>query len=496
MKISQIRLISIFIAILLIFANAPVANVSAQGEKALIGAIRWDAWYGTAYGHSNRLAYDVENTLSPAEFHFRAPFYALVKSTTSLKIPYYTIDTMRAEIKYAENAGLDYWAFVWNIEGDGPDRVRKFYKQCMDETDLKLTCILTSQNKGDLGTRSEIKGLLADSHWVKVCGGRPLMYYFAFGSDAEIKAEISAYRTICGELGLPNPYVVILGKYSIPNGADAVGDYGIGGKDNEPFRNVYYRAQTTWNRCRPIVPTVTTGWNNEPRIKTQVSFGNVANNSYAQYATCDEIKTHLQNALVWIDKYSASNSQANTVLIYAWNEFDEGGWICPTIAVDAYGNHIKNSDGTNKINTERIDAVGEVLNKYKNISAVASSPTVPKSTESTATPAFEEMPKSTESTASPAFEEMPYSTEEILQTEEPLGAKDVAPDTETAICTAELIQFTESPPCMDESGASRNQAEGKNSKTVITVAIICLILIAGASVLLIKDFLKKVGRKR
>jgi hypothetical protein len=33
------------------------------------------------------------------------------------------------------------------------------------------------------------------------------------------------------------------------------------------------------------------------------------------------------------------------VIIYAWNEFDEGGWICPTI-----------SEGTS-----RLDAISKVL---------------------------------------------------------------------------------------------------------------------------------------
>ena len=45
------------------------------------------------------------------------------------------------------------------------------------------------------------------------------------------------------------------------------------------------------------------------------------------------------------------------VLSYGWNEHEEGGWLCPTIMVDADGNPIYNEDGTIKANTERLDAL-------------------------------------------------------------------------------------------------------------------------------------------
>ena len=35
--------------------------------------------------------------------------------------------------------------------------------------------------------------------------------------------------------------------------------------------------------------------------------------------------------------------KCNTVIFYAWNEFTEGGWICPTAQVDVNGNIIKNT---------------------------------------------------------------------------------------------------------------------------------------------------------
>ena len=65
-------------------------------------------------------------------------------------------------------------------------------------------------------------------------------------------------------------------------------------------------------------------------------------------ATGEELKRHLGNSLSFLEQ-NKGICEANTVILYAWNEFDEGGWLCPTYM-----------DGE-KINTDRINALSEVL---------------------------------------------------------------------------------------------------------------------------------------
>lgn len=43
-----------------------------------------------------------------------------------------------------------------------------------------------------------------------------------------------------------------------------------------------------------------------------------------------QISNNLTYTLNWIATYPET-AEANTMLIYAWNEFSEGGWICPTL---------------------------------------------------------------------------------------------------------------------------------------------------------------------
>ena len=55
-------------------------------------------------------------------------------------------------------------------------------------------------------------------------------------------------------------------------------------------------------------------------------------------------------------------SNINSVLIYAWNEHDEGGWLCPTIIdEDRDGMPELREDGTYKRDTRRLRAIQKVL---------------------------------------------------------------------------------------------------------------------------------------
>ena len=57
---------------------------------------------------------------------------------------------------------------------------------------------------------------------------------------------------------------------------------------------------------------------------------------------------HLRAAVEWT-KVNRDLNPANAILIYAWNEHDEGGWLQPTLG----------SDG--KPDDTRVKAVGKVL---------------------------------------------------------------------------------------------------------------------------------------
>ena len=108
----------------------------------------------------------------------------------------------------------------------------------------------------------------------------------------------------------------------------------------EHVRNRY------WDVCRryriPTITFVTTGWDTRPRLEHPVPWiPGVARPeptpAAKQEALIDdvtakpaELARHLQEALEWTRNNRALNP-ANALLIYAWNENDEGGWLIPTL---------------------------------------------------------------------------------------------------------------------------------------------------------------------
>ena len=45
----------------------------------------------------------------------------------------------------------------------------------------------------------------------------------------------------------------------------------------------------------------------------------------------------MKNVLDVLNWNKEEKFSCNTVIMYCWNEYSEGGWFCPTIAVDENG---------------------------------------------------------------------------------------------------------------------------------------------------------------
>jgi hypothetical protein len=102
-----------------------------------------------------------------------------------------------------------------------------------------------------------------------------------------------------------------------------------------------------WEECKktgkPFVAPANSGWDYRPLMRPEFPERDPKGNWYT-HATPAELAGNLKAALDWT-RANRSTCQADTVLVYAWDEFSEGGWICPTL-----------SEGT-----ARLDAIRGVL---------------------------------------------------------------------------------------------------------------------------------------
>lgn len=309
-------------------------------DKTLVGAIRWDAWVSDL----NSAGLEVEKTLGPEKYHFRLPFFANILGPDTVQIRGATQSIMDQEIAYAKAGGIDYWAFVWYPPGSGLDTSRNLYLSSSHKDDVKWSAILSSA----FNINTDLPWLIEQfqtSNYQKVQGNRPLIYFLNGNAGFSLK-QINEIRTKTMEAGLPTPYIVSMGfsaavaDVADQIGADAISCYSYPGTNivnGIPYSQLAAMEQDQWDSYKEtgkqVIPTVTTGKDKRPRYDNPVSWEpnyQAFENMWAEQGTPEEIAGHLADAVNWNNDYPDA-TQANTVLIYAWNENDEGGWIVPTL---------------------------------------------------------------------------------------------------------------------------------------------------------------------
>jgi hypothetical protein len=340
----------------------------APRPPALVGAIRWDGWFGDL----SSVGLMVEKTLGPKHWHERLPFFAQVDSDTSVRVRGNTQSVVDQEIAFAAAAGLDYWAFVIYPPDDPLSAGLRLYLSSAHKS--KINFCLNIQG-GWLGGEAQWPELVKlyiryfqEPGYQKVLGDRPLVYLFTpadmlgagkFGSEAFAQQAFDRLREASRAAGAGNPYLVIQDwspatahAYCQVLGGDAVSAYASDAHGQAaPFADLARHTEAWWNEFAatgsPVVPLATAGWDPRPRIETPTPWFDYGSPAYYHAApTPQELAQHVQAALDWLQAHPET-AEANAVLIYAWNEFDEGGWLAPTLSED----------------TARLDALRDVLSK-------------------------------------------------------------------------------------------------------------------------------------
>ncbi len=351
--------------ILLLFAFTVLSygtgcnHATKEPEKIIVGAIRWDGWVGEK--GSWQIGPILERTMGPERFHYRAPFFSKVLGKDSISIDGTSQEIMDMEIAYAKDAGIDYWAYCYYPDGCGLELARKLHQTSNYSNDINWCAILGASIAAD-STMDYSKSLVSDfakENYQKVSDGRPLIYLL-HGSNIS-RAEIDQLRTMCIESNLKNPYVVAMewsadlaSEYCDKLGADAISCYATLGKDTRPFAEIIPpQSLILWESYatkKAVVPWVSTGWNAKPRMDSPNPWTKYyADSTNCQDATPEDIRNFLHTAIKWTQS-NRNATVANTILMYAWNEHDEGyGAICPTLGKDG------------KPNTERLNAVKDAL---------------------------------------------------------------------------------------------------------------------------------------
>lgn len=304
-------------------------------KKVLVGAIRWDGWVG----EKSQVSIKGAKNLSKPQYMHRLPFFAQIEDDGKIITDGATQEIMDMEIAYAKQAKLDYWAFCWYPKGTNLELQRELYHSSEYRNDVNW-CVILGTNPFSL--ENDLPWLIEkmkEGNYQKVLGGRPLVYYFQINESQ--KGVVSALRKAAAENGLENPYVVGMG-FTIKvaedmelAGCDALSAYACSAPMGSSYETQMEFESNRWKEYsetgKKMVPFVTSGWDNRPRFEEEGygwTIGGKA--SYVEQATPEQLTEHIQQGVDFV-KANPSVCEANAVLIYAWNENDEGGWLMPTL---------------------------------------------------------------------------------------------------------------------------------------------------------------------
>jgi hypothetical protein len=330
---------------------------SVRSERPLVGAIRWDGWYGGSKGIVGKV---VEECLSPKRYQHRAPFFSRVLSDDRIEIGPYTQEIVDREIEAAKKAGVDYWAYVAYDPNDPLSDGLKFHLSSRKSGDVRFAMILEAGRSGDAAAFPErmrrFVDLMRRRNYCRVAGTRPL-FYIGFINDEHVQAWggpqnarklWDGFRAEARAAEVGDPYIVVMdfhpdraARLANMIGADAVGAYAIPGDggNESPYGDLRAAARRFWNEARDlgvaVVPTAMAGWDRRPRIERPHPWEpwqkpGEGMNRYYKAPTPDELASHVRECADWVVA-NPSVCPARVMLIYAWNEHDEGGWLCPTL---------------------------------------------------------------------------------------------------------------------------------------------------------------------
>ncbi len=343
-------------------------RLKVKGERYTVGAIRWDAYFSTKSTESN-VSREVARSLSPNQFHSHAPYFTVVTGRDSVEFNEATMAQFEEECVMAIDAGIDYFAYCWYRGNDAMRYARQQHRSSKYNKQIKMCAIVSVSSLRDEDV-TELAENMAEECYFKI-EDHPLVYVFG---ALQGKGNIDRITESAMLHGCKRPIFIAMGNdvdvfdtYTKMNkGFDGVGAYScFPYAKGEQYSDIVKRNEQRNERRAETeallynVPLVSMGLDFRPRALHPVSWMGGVN--YAYTGTPDEIYQHAKRTFSLLDK-----ATLKTALIYAWNEHDEGGWICPTLTVDENGDVIKNSDGTNKMDRSHLDAIKKAISELKN----------------------------------------------------------------------------------------------------------------------------------
>lgn len=315
----------------------------ATEPRAMVGAYYFDGWAG----ESDRWRDDPKwLELRPPthltkrlleEFSDREPIWGWRDDSQ---------EAVELQIDLAADHGIAFFAFCWYWNSD-PEKVARDPKHTGLELFLKARnnyrmgfCLLVANHQGFL-FRDADEWAKAGELWLRyfehpqyvTVGGRPLLIIFnPANGDREGFERIQA---MARKEGFPGVAIAACGGGAREMGFTHATHYNIipgyaGTSEARPYEELIQAHERAWRGTReqPYLLALSVGWDKRPWEGPR-GLGQPPG-SYYVGRTPERFAAALKSALAWMDAHPEETAAERIVMIYAWNEFGEGGYLAPT----------------------------------------------------------------------------------------------------------------------------------------------------------------------
>ncbi|MBP3375531.1 MAG: hypothetical protein J6L83_02070 [Clostridia bacterium] len=328
-------------------------------KKIRIGMVNWDA----SLSKDTYFGFYQLRSLSPAKYRTWVPFYADILGENKIDYHWRTVEEYERELKYAVDAGIDYFAFVWYPTEGSLEHIQRSPKDCSHRvhelnyarrlyekssfTDKIGMCAIMGAHTFTDCDIEELADAFTKPYYEKI-DGRPILYIYNEYNENIIKRV----HAVCQRRGIPTPFTVpffnIPQNYNFPIEAplaDAVSAYCVLSQENfSSFKELCDLAiENDCIRLRQgekIVPMFSVGWDPSPRIDRPTPWNTREDGSstyaYVTYAPHPTAEDLINGAKAFAEhiKTNVKDKFAGHILSFAWNEFEEGSYVCPTYRRD------------------------------------------------------------------------------------------------------------------------------------------------------------------
>lgn len=332
-------------------AGNQTATCSITVKSAIIGVYYFDGWSGKSSTNYPNVPEWPENPPTHLtkrfveEFGGRQPVWGWRNDKQEI---------MERQIDLMADNGVDFMLYCWywkdnksfineaGINSDPKHTSLRLYASAKNKKKIQYALLVANHEGAEIIGPSNWEA--AVKHWAQYfrdpqyvhVDGKPLVVLFGTGNETITNEDLARMQETARKIGFKNG-LSIAGcgtsarskEFTHSTHYNIIPGYSSGSEERD-FQVLVDATKAQWigREDQPYIPLLTAGWDKRPWEGPDGL--NTVEGWYFTGDTPDVFKSFLGDAITWMDDNPAKTTKERLILIYAWNELGEGGYLVPT----------------------------------------------------------------------------------------------------------------------------------------------------------------------